>query len=125
MSGKELDIDEDDVGYDDGPTEQAMPEYEDESSRLRHRQQSFQDELARTKAKLAEMPRGWESRGGGARDWDDSSEGLTPQRVPRRRTPGGFSRAAGRRRGAQVLGRRLPHDLRHRPHHLGARLRGG
>ncbi|KAH8091498.1 oxidoreductase [Aureococcus anophagefferens] len=72
MSGKELDIDEDDVGYDDGPTEQAMPEYEDESSRLRHRQQSFQDELARTKAKLAEMPRGWESRGGGARDWDDS-----------------------------------------------------
>ncbi|KAH8059763.1 oxidoreductase [Aureococcus anophagefferens] len=71
MSGKELDIDEDDVGYDDGPTEQAMLEYEDESSRLRHRQQSFQDELARTKAKLAEMPRGWETRGG-ARDWDDS-----------------------------------------------------
>ncbi|KAH8052355.1 serine threonine protein kinase [Aureococcus anophagefferens] len=65
-----LDIDEDDVGYDDGPTEQAMPEYEDESSRLRHRQQSFQDELARTKAKLAEMPRGWETAA--ARDWDDS-----------------------------------------------------
>ena len=87
--------------------DEPMPEYEEDRNSLRHRQQSFQDELARTKAKLAEMPRGWEARGVSGREWDETSEGLTPQHV---RGVANASRpdAAARKtpETPQVLGRR-------------------
>lgn len=79
-----MDIDRDNLDNREDADEyvdEPMPAYEDEATKLRQRQQSFKDEVARTKAKLAEMPRGWETRGGSGREWDDSSEGLTPQRV--------------------------------------------
>jgi len=76
-----MDLDRDDLNQNEDEHDEPMPAFEgaEENSSLRHRQQSFQDELARTKAKLADMPRGWESRGVSGRDWDESSEGLTPQ----------------------------------------------
>jgi len=86
-----MDLDRDDLNQNEDEHDEPMPAFEgaEENSSLRHRQQSFQDELARTKAKLADMPRGWESRGVSGRDWDESSEGLTPQCAARRgRTPG-------------------------------------
>lgn len=46
----------------------TAPEVDEDSAmgrgdELRRRQHQFRDELARTKAKLATMPRGWEARG--------------------------------------------------------------
>uniref|UniRef100_A0A7S3JV91 Uncharacterized protein n=1 Tax=Aureoumbra lagunensis TaxID=44058 RepID=A0A7S3JV91_9STRA len=47
--------------------------------RVRRRQQ-FQDEVAKTRAKLSELPSGWDKRRPGANDFfEDSDEGFTPQ----------------------------------------------
>lgn len=51
----------------------------DRSVELRRRQSTFKDEVARTRERLASLPKGWENRRYSG-DWaDPDSEGLTPQ----------------------------------------------
>ncbi|KAJ1460291.1 hypothetical protein M885DRAFT_612915 [Pelagophyceae sp. CCMP2097] len=73
------DADETPGGGARGGAETAAPAGRDDE--LRRRQQTFKDELQRTKAKLAGMPHGWEAASRvDQREWrGHESEGLTPQ----------------------------------------------